>query len=121
MGVVSGRLWILPIAFAAQRCKALPCFSAKFLSFVVSEIMAMEHVRDHVYGIQWHPEAGSVGKTTLAPSSFDMILHDLAVSCRRNSSSSDEADNMVLYAFPLPDTSIFRSCRSASSASKDIG
>lgn len=21
------------------------------------EIMAMEHVREHVYGIQWHPEA----------------------------------------------------------------
>ena len=53
IGSPAGRLSILPIVFAAQRSRALRCE----FSFVVSEIMAMEHVRDHVYGIQWHPEA----------------------------------------------------------------
>jgi hypothetical protein len=68
------------------------CFAVLFCE--ISEIMAMEHVRDHVYGIQWHPEAASAIRC------HQGHHYDLTMFYGRNSSSSDEADNGAFMPFP---------------------
>ena len=37
------------------------------------QVMAMEHVHDHVYGIQWHPEVGTILKSRLQCLCWEVI------------------------------------------------